>query len=143
MENEVENLVKSSNLLNILKAEKNNKGGSFTIKSLKTGKEYTYIISRKNFKGKWYTHVSVEYQYQNYNYLGTYFKGKIYRKGSVVTSPSAISIAFVLDKVENNKFEYLDRNIQIYHTGSCMRCGRQLTDSNSISMGLGPTCSSY
>jgi hypothetical protein len=138
----MKNLIKAAALVNVLMAEKNNNGADFTVKSLKSGKEFTYAISRSNFNGKWYTHVKVETEYQNYKRLGTYFNGKIFNKRQVVDSPSAVAIAFVLNKVEQGQFEFLDKNVEVMHTGSCIRCGRTLTDSESISRGLGPTCAS-
>ena len=34
----------------------------------------------------------------------------------------------------------LDEQILIYHSGRCGRCGRKLTDPESIRTGLGPVC---
>lgn len=133
-------LISSSALVSVLGAEKNNNGADFTIKSLKTGKDYTYAISRSEFKGKWYTHIKVEKSYQEFARLGTYFNGKITQKGKLVDSPSAIAIAFVLQKVEEGKIEFLDANVEVMHTGNCLRCGRTLTDAQSIERGLGPVC---
>jgi hypothetical protein len=133
-------LISSSALVSVLGAEKNNNGADFTIKSLKTGKDYTYAISRSVFKGKWYTHVKVEKSYQEFIRLGTYFNGKITQKGKLVDSPSAIAIAFVLHKVEEGKIAFLDANVEVMHTGNCLRCGRTLTDAQSIERGLGPVC---
>ncbi len=135
-------VISSSALFSVIKAEKNNKGAYFTIKSLATGKDYTFAISRSRFKGKWYTHVSVEQEYLRFARLGCYFEGKIYHKGQVVSSPSATAICWVLERVEQSKFDLLDEKVQIMHTGSCIRCGRTLTDAQSIERGLGPTCAS-
>jgi hypothetical protein len=60
----------------------------------------------------------------------------------VVNIPTATAIAWVLSKVEEEKFDLLNENVEISHTGSCLRCGRVLTDGQSIERGLGPTCSS-
>jgi hypothetical protein len=133
-------LISSSALVSVLGAEKNNNGADFTIKSLKTGKDYTYAISRSEFKGKWYTHVKVEKGYLEFARLGSYFNGKIYQKGQVVDSPSAVAIGFVLKKVEEGKIEFLDANVEVMHKGCCLRCGRALTDAQSIERGLGPVC---
>ena len=130
----------SSSSINQLLVNKNIKGGSFTIKSLKTGKEYTYSISRSEFKDRWYTHIKVETQYMEFKRLGTYFNGKITNKRIEVNSPSAKAIAFVLKAVEDKKFDWLDSVMETYHLGSCIRCGKTLTDSQSIEAGLGPIC---
>lgn len=133
-------VISSSALEFVIKAEKNNSGADFTIKSLKSGKDYTFAISRSQFKGKWYTHVKVETGYLQFTRLGSYFDGKIFNKGKVVDSPSAVAIAFVLKKVEEGKIEFLDSNVEVMHKGCCLRCGRALTDAKSIERGLGPVC---
>ena len=132
--------ISSEVLLNVITRDKKNNGAQFTIKSNKTGKDYTYMIARKLYKGIWYTHVSVETSYQQFNYLGSYFKGRIYRKGGEITTPSAIGISFVLYKVERKAFAWLNAQIEVMHVGNCLCCGRILTDANSIKIGLGPVC---
>jgi hypothetical protein len=134
------NIISSAALLNVIQPEKKNNGAEFTITSKKSGKEYTYKISRKEFKGKWYTHIKVEQQYQKFTYLGTYFKGKIYHKGALKTTPSALAIAHILLGVESGFISKLDNLMELRHTGKCLRCSRPLTDSNSIDIGLGPVC---
>lgn len=124
----------------VITNEKKNSGADFTIKSIATGKDYTYQISRKQFKGTWYTHISVEMGYLNFVYLGSYFKGSIYKKGSKVETPSALAIAFVLQAVEMKRFDYLDSKMDIMHKGECILCGAVLTDAVSIETGLGPVC---
>jgi hypothetical protein len=132
--------ISSEALYNVVKREKNNNGSNFTIKSLKTGKDFTFQIRRAEFNGKWYTHVSVETRYLDFNYLGSYFNGKIYRKGGIVETPTSKVIAFVLLWVEKRAFEWLNKNVDVMHTGSCLCCGRELTDAVSIQRGLGPVC---
>ncbi len=135
-------IISSTALEMVIKAEKNNKGADFTIKSVATGKDYTYAISRSQFKGKWYTHIKVETGYQQWTRLGSYFGGKVFNKGQVVSTPSAVAISWVLAKVEEGKFDLLDEKVNVMHTGCCLRCGRPLTDANSIEIGLGPICKS-
>lgn len=135
-------IVSSSILDSVLKNESNVKGASFTLRSIATGKDYTYKISRSEFKGKWYTHIKVETQYLEFVRLGTYFGGKIRNKGQVVESPSAQAIAFVLSHVEKGNFDGLDAKLEVMHLGKCLMCGKTLTDAISIERGLGPTCAS-
>ena len=143
METLTTNTISSASLLNVITRKKNNAGATFTIKSKKTGKEFTYKIARKEWKGKWYTHISVEKQYNNFVYLGSYFNAKIYRKGGEVNTPAAIGISFILKFVELEKFDYIDFQAEIMHTGNCLCCGKLLTDSDSIKLGLGPICSQF
>ncbi len=132
--------ISSTALASVINSEKNNSGADFTLKSLATGKDFTYKIARKEFKGNWYTHISVEVGYLDFQYLGTYFSGAIRRKGAPVTTQSAEAIAFVLNKVEKQNFALLDEKMDLMHIGSCLVCGRTLTDANSIESGLGPVC---
>lgn len=127
-------------LESVIKAEKQNNGADFTVKSKETGKEFTYKISRKQFKNNWYTFIYVEQEYQVYRFLGSYFAGHIYMKKELNKSISAIAIAWVLSKIEEQKFDLLEAKIELMHLGSCLRCGKTLTDSHSIEIGLGPVC---
>lgn len=34
-------------------------------------------------------------------------------------------------------------SVQIWHEGKCCKCGKKLTDPDSLSRGLGPHCASY
>lgn len=135
-------LISSVALNSVLYSEKNNKGAEFTIRSLRTGKDFTYRIKRTEFQNKWYTHIYVEAGYMSFKRLGHYINGKIWNKKRPVESISAIAIGFVLDKVERKQFAYLDKNIELMHLGKCLCCGRALTDAHSIEIGLGPICGS-
>jgi hypothetical protein len=135
--------INSQSLTAILTAEKNNKGASFTVKSKRTGKDYTYKIKRSEYNGVWYTHIYVETNYLKFTHLGVYFNGIITKNKRVVDSPSAIAIAFVLHKASSKQFDYLNDNVDIMHLGSCIKCGKTLTDAQSIESGLGPICSNY
>jgi Family of unknown function (DUF6011) len=140
-------LISSKSLLSVIRSEKENKGSNFTIKSKNTGKEFTFKISRSQYNGVWYTHVSVEREYMNWMRVGTFKmingKGVITNKGQVVETPSSVSIRWVLTLVEKGMYEYVDERVEVYHTGHCIRCGRELTDTQSIQSGLGPICREY
>ena len=133
-------LISTKVLENVITREKNNNGAIFTIKSLKTNKDYTYRISRKKFGEKWFTFVKVEMGYLNFNYLGSYFKGNLFKKQTKVETPAAKAISFVLDFVEKGKFDFLDEKLEMTHEGSCLVCGKTLTDATSIERGIGPVC---
>ena len=132
--------IDSSVILDILKTETNGKGGEFTIKSIKTNKEYTYKINRTLFLNKWYSHIFVETNYLDYTYLGSYSNGVITNKKIINISPSAIAIAYIFNCLEKGLFDYVNKRVEVYHLGKCIKCGKKLTDSNSIKIGLGPTC---
>ena len=132
-------LIPTENLQYLFR-EKNNDGAEFTAKSLATNKDYTFKVSRSLYNNAWYTHVYVEQGYQQFKRLGTYFAGKIIDKKAVVESPSAI--AWILRKVEEKKYDLLNKSVEVMHTGECLVCGRKLTDSESIEHGIGPVCRS-
>jgi hypothetical protein len=132
--------ISSESLKDVVVREKKSPGGVFTVKSKKTGKEYSYKIGRAEYNGHWFTHVRVEAGTQRFKYLGWYEKGKLVRSGKDVITPSAVAIAAVLKMVELRKFDWLDEKMELYHEGKCLTCGRPLTDSESIKRGIGPVC---
>lgn len=137
-----ENVIKAENL-SAMFGDKQNNGGAFTIVSLITGKDYTFKVANKSWKGNTYTHVSVETGYLEFTYLGTFFNGKIFHKKQVVNSPSAVAIAWLISKVKEGKFALLNEKVKVLHLGGCIRCGRTLTDAQSIERGLGSECAKY
>ncbi len=132
--------VSSESFFPILKSFKNKKGSPFTIQSLKTGKDFTFKVSRSEFNDKWYTHVWVEKNYLEFYHVGTYFQGSVYKNRQKVRTPAARAISYLLGNVELKNFDKLDSQIDIFHSGNCMSCGRELTDSESIQRGIGPVC---
>lgn len=116
--------------------------GMFTLKSSKTGKEFTYNIQR--FKSKKYenylTKVSIETGYMNFRVIGYYYNGLITIGGNQNASIGAQAVQYVLRKVEQN---LPITDVTVFHTGNCLKCGKILTDSQSIERGLGQKCASY
>jgi len=135
-------LISTKVLKNVICRERKNKGATFTVKSVKSGTDYTYKLVRKEYRGKWYTHVLVQTHYLKFVYLGSYFNGKLFHKKSVVSSKTAIAIGYILNNVELGRFDFLDSKMELMHTGNCLCCGKPLTDPNSIKIGLGPVCNS-
>jgi len=112
-----------------------------TIVSLKSGARFTYQIKRKDLEDKRFLHfVSVLQGPDNqadFSFLGTIFGGEQYRHSgkSHITpdAPSARAFAW--------SWGHLDSpDIEVWHSGECSRCGRELTDPASIERGLGPVC---
>ena len=87
--------ISSTALELVLLAPKNNRGASFTVRSKESGKDYTYMIQRAEFKGNWYTHIFVEKTYLHFDYIGNYFNGNIWLKKQQVKTPR-ISIVLLL-----------------------------------------------
>jgi len=136
----MKHLISSKALSFVVLREKKNNGALFTIKSVDSGKDYTYKIARKEFKGTWYTYIMVETQYLRFARLGVFLSGKVIMAKKEVTSPSANAIAWVLRQVQLGKTALLDEKIELMHSGSCICCGKTLTDATSIEVGLGAVC---
>ena len=58
-------IISASALATVLNRQKKT-NGVFTLRSIATGKDFTYKVSRSEFKGKWYTHIAVEKEYKNF-----------------------------------------------------------------------------
>jgi hypothetical protein len=112
-----------------------------TIVSLKSGARFTYQIKRKDLEDERFLHfVSVLNGPDNtadFTFLGTIFGGDQYRHGTRsridAGAPSAKAFAWVWNHLDSTNFE-------VWHSGECSRCGRELTDPESIARGLGPVC---
>lgn len=124
----------------ILDAEVCTKGGKIVCKSIRTGKDLTYKIRKKQHKEKWYVGAFIEVGYNYFRYIGTYYKGELWKNNKPVDTISAKGIAWILRNVEQEKFDKVNSQVELMHTGNCIRCNRTLTDATSIENGLGPTC---
>jgi hypothetical protein len=121
-------------------------GAPFTIRSKKTMKDFTFKIAQKPFKGYPYLHVSVEKGYLDFGYMGYFRDGQIVKKNKltgtteVVRTPAANAVAWLLRQLKAKKYAELTNDIQLFHTGHCLKCGKVLTDAVSITSGFGPIC---
>ena len=74
---------------------------------------------------------------EDFTFLGTIFGGKRYFHGKrspiAPGAPSATAFKWIWDHAE-------DPRIEVLSSGVCSRCGRELTDQESIKTGLGPIC---
>lgn len=113
-----------------------------TVLSVKTGQRFTYRIRQSEAReGRDRVHfVGVLTGADNtgdYRYLGTIFS----RDKFVVTKKSAIGPGAPCAVAFGWLFEHLDSlAVELWHEGSCGRCGRKLTVPESIATGLGPVC---
>lgn len=115
----------------------------FTIVSLETGKRFTYKI--KKFNDNFYISVLTGSDNNSmYSYIGMLELKKtiiIPTAKSKVFEDSISYKAFlytftILSKGQESKF------IEIWHSGRCGRCGRLLTDPESVKTGYGSFCRS-
>jgi hypothetical protein len=118
-------------------------GAPFTIRSKKSGKDYTFKISQVPFKDNNYIHIKVETEYLNFKYMGWYKSGKIINKKVEVNTPASQAVSWFLRQMFSNNFDNLNQSVDIFHLGKCLKCGKTLTDSNSIEVGFGPVCRTF
>lgn len=128
---------------------------TFTLKSEKTGKHFTYKVREpkdrpdtmwgriRNPKNTT-RFVSVLCDGDKYVYMGIIndlSDGISFRqtlKSNFNTdSPSVKALNYFLNGLNHNQIAH---NLHVYHSGKCCRCGRELTDPVSISLGIGPIC---
>lgn len=108
-----------------------------TFRNSVTGKRFTYKVRQPDDTHPHF--VSIPGGGEGWTFMGTIFDGETYRHGkrTIIKNGSASAIAFEwlwrhIDK--------LPTEIEIWHEGSCLRCGRQLTVPESIASGYGPIC---
>ena len=114
-----------------------------TLRSLKTGTHYSYKVHRP--VDSFVHFVSVLDGPDNtsdYSYIGFIRRGKEYvwggrnsKKGD--DAPSNQAFAWAFRKLVEGE---ISPKLQVWHEGRCGRCGRVLTNPQSILTGLGPVC---
>ena len=115
---------------------------TFTMVDTRTDTRYTYRVR----KGKQETaphFVSVMYGPNNetdYRYMGAIFNRAEYRttKNSKINAGDPRNKYFQATWIKRIQ---LPKFIEIWHEGTCGKCGRKLTVPESIESGLGPWCS--
>lgn len=129
----------------------------FTLRSKRTGTRYTYKVvaptetteaggKRKN-RAADVRFVSVLTGPDNeadYSFIGTIFlRGNQFRYSAKahlnLRDPSIQAFMWFWGQVSDFPFTVPDQ-CEFWHEGSCGRCGRRLTDLESISSGYGPEC---
>lgn len=111
-----------------------------------SNKSHTYYVTRprdaSTFTDDTYFvyAISIRGDVQKQFYLGMFEKGKFrltsnsrFKSSTEVVRGIEFLSSMLYDK---NKFSLMD----VYHEGCCSKCGRQLTDPKSISIGIGPKC---
>jgi hypothetical protein len=119
---------------------------TFTIENTRTGGRFTYRVKLAPEQGNgaagtrlWF--VSVLTGPQNttdYSYIGTIAGHGFYHgKKSRITSdaPSVVAFAWFWQHINR-----LPEALKVWHSGTCSRCGRELTTPESVETGIGPVC---
>ena len=118
---------------------------TFTLQSGETNEHFTYKMVRDKNNADLYRVrlLSGDDNTSDYNYVGCYYRStshlhllSIWRtKPSWANPPAIRAITYFLQHLDN-----LPRNLYVYHTGRCARCGRLLTTPDSLISGYGPQC---
>lgn len=116
----------------------------FTLTSERTGKHYTYRLNKLKDKDMWFA--SVMQSYEEYAYFGFFVRNGsdldyVHAKpGKSIIPHSAPSVKGLKYFVGNVERGVLPNDIRFQHIGKCGRCGRALTNPESIDRGIGPEC---
>jgi len=113
----------------------------FTLKSLASGKHYTYKVKLAPDGGVSFVSLCTGDNEFGYTYIGLLRAGR-YSHGARSPIQGGSLPAQAISWALRNVFE-LDRipqGLEIWHEGRCGACARLLTDPTSIARGLGPEC---
>jgi len=116
----------------------------FSLKSLKTGKHFTYRVNKAEPKEGQSDTFFVSYlngpdNWYNYQYLGIIVDGKFRttaKSRAGADAPVAKAIAWTVTKLAEG--EDISEDVQVWHEGKCGVCGAKLTHPDSIAAGYGP-----
>lgn len=114
-----------------------------TFKSLASGNHMTFVIKKPRGETKFgVTHFVQVRTGNDYGRLGMiqggYFKS--YKKADLPESSKQFeTFLWAYRKLRDKQ---MPKAFEFWHEGRCGRCGRALTDPNSIASGIGPECAS-
>jgi hypothetical protein len=116
---------------------------TFTVVSENTGTRFTYKVAGGGDKPFFVKVLTGSDNEGDYSYLGTIFDDGARlvpkRDGRIsATAPSFKALRFTL-AVLNSDDEFPPA-FSFWHEGRCGKCGRKLTDPESIERGIGPVC---
>lgn len=110
-----------------------------TFKSVKTGAHFTYRVKRA--KDRNIRFVSVLTGNETYSYIGCIFdQGNFSITKKSRCSKDAASFKAFNWAWENIRNLSIPETLEVWHEGRCGKCGRKLTEPESIACGLGPIC---
>ena len=115
---------------------------TFTIRNARTGNRFTYKVRQPKKDAPHFVGLLAGPDNEaDYQFLGSIFDGVRYchgRRSAVSPSAqSAMAFAAFWGLVVSDR---LPANLEVWHEGSCGKCGRKLTVPESIEAGLGPEC---
>jgi len=138
----------SLQILRDLIEDKEKVNAKIVVKSKKSGKDVTYKISGfPDEKKKFYTDYKILIGFENdYNsftnccYVTSIGSVEEYSRYRFTHKPIIKGAHWLLEHFINRDFDHILDKAELYHTGRCLKCGRELTDAHSIELGIGPVC---
>lgn len=118
---------------------------TLTLVSQKTGARFTYSVRANDDSTVWFVGLltgpdnRADYKYMGRIARGIYWHGrKVPRAGDIGReAPSARAFDYAWRALARGA---MPDQCEIWHEGSCGRCGRKLTVPESIASGFGPEC---
>lgn len=112
-----------------------------TFLNTESGTRFTYKVSAHKDGEPWFVRVRTgggEFE-DTWAFIGTIFGDSQFRMSRKSTlhsqSPSVLAFTWIWRHID-----VLPTKIEVWHEGHCMKCGRSLSDPESIARGLGPVC---
>src|SRR6056297_445556 len=113
---------------------------TFTLKSLKSGNNYTYKMKtpknkKYHYKRYLYVMTGTDNEY-HYKYIGSVYKNKFFSNipgFDIAKKGFEWFFCNILSK-------HVPETVEMYHSMKCAKCGRKLTTPESVKMGFGPVC---
>lgn len=116
----------------------------FTLESKRSGTHYAYRVAKHKTDNVWFVGVLSGTAGRDYHYIGVINdKGQFFHtKGSRLqaTNERVVAFSWFWKKASAGP---LPDSLGFYHQNKCCKCGRALTDPESIARGIGPVCSAY
>ena len=116
----------------------------FTVKNTKTGNHFTFKVKKPNKGPACVWHVSVLGPYQNWLYMFTIRDNQcMFSSQYSRTTEHDIRVQVFIWLMRTLNKQKLPDIIDLQFSDFCCRCGKRLTDINSIKRKLGPECVKY
>ena len=116
---------------------------TFTLRSVKTDKHFTYkITAPKKSTGVHFVKLMTGSDNESsFSFFGTIFNKERYKHGtkSKIT-PDAQGVKAFTWFMRNLMDGTVNGQVELFHEGCCGRCGRKLTTPESVTNGIGPEC---
>jgi len=117
----------------------------FTLESKKTDRHFTYRINSKpNNRGEGYIYFCsvMTGGADKYSYMAVYDPENLslvftQKSNFSVKNESVRALLYFFDGLKAGK---IPDDLNVYHAGRCGKCGKELTDPESIKLGVGPIC---